>query len=139
MPTWRRNLVTLWFVEFVAVFGFNFATPFISIYMHRDLGVADVHGLALWTGLCGGAVGIAMAVASPIWGVIADRRGRKVMLLRAIGGGALSVGLMAVAHTPAQLFALCVVQGASSGTVAAATALVAAETPRRHVPTPSRC
>ena len=132
-PTWRRNLVALWVIEFIAVFGFNFATPFISIYMRSDMGVAQPHDLALWTGLCGGAVGIAMAVASPIWGVIADRRGRKVMLLRAIAGGAVSVGLMAVARTPAQLFALCVVQGASSGTVAAATALVAAETPRRHV------
>jgi MFS transporter, DHA1 family, multidrug resistance protein len=132
-PAWRRNLAVLWLVEFIAVFGFNFATPFLSIYLRSDLGLASVSDLALWTGLFGGAVGIAMAVASPIWGVIADRRGRKVMLLRAIAGGAVSVGLMAVARTPGQLFALCVVQGASSGTVAAATALVAAETPRRHV------
>lgn len=130
---WRRNLVTLWFVEFLAVFGFNFASPFLSIYLKQDLGLGSPAELAVWTGLCGGAVGIAMAVASPIWGVIADRRGRKVMLLRAIAGGAVSVGLMAVARTPGQLFALCVVQGAASGTVAAATALVAAETPRRHV------
>ncbi len=132
-PTWRRNLVALWFVEFVSLFAFSFATPFLTIYMRHDLGLSDVHELALWTGLCGGAVGIAMAVAAPIWGVIADRRGRKVMLLRAIAGGSISVGLMAMARTPAQLFALCIVQGASSGTVAAATALVSGETPRRHV------
>ena len=130
---WRRNLVALWFVEFVSLFAFSFATPFLTIYMRADLGVTDVHELALWTGLCGGAVGVAMAVAAPIWGVIADHRGRKVMLLRAIAGGAISIGLMAVARTPAQLFALCIVQGACSGTVAAATALVAGETPRRHV------
>lgn len=130
---WRRNLGVLWFVEFAALFGFNFATPFVSLYMRRDMGITNAHDLALWTGLCGGAVGIAMAVASPVWGVIADRRGRKVMLLRAIAGGAVSVGLMAFAKTPAQLFALYIVQGASSGTVAAATALVAAETPRKNV------
>ncbi len=74
-----------------------------------------------------------MAVASPIWGVLGDRFGRKPMLLRSMLGGAITVGLIFFAQTPIQLVILRLAQGATSGTVAAATALVAAETPRTRV------
>jgi MFS family permease len=74
-----------------------------------------------------------MAIASPIWGVLGDRFGRKPMLIRSMVGGAVFVGLMFLAQTPTQLVILRFLQGATSGTVAAATALVAAETPRPRV------
>ena len=74
-----------------------------------------------------------MAVASPIWGVLGDRFGRKPMLLRSMLGGAITVGLIFFAQNPFQLIVLRFLQGATSGTVAAATALVAAETPRSRV------
>jgi MFS family permease len=74
-----------------------------------------------------------MAVASPIWGILGDRFGRKPMLLRSMLGGAITVGLIFVAQDPTQLLILRFLQGATSGTVAAATALVAAETPRARV------
>jgi DHA1 family multidrug resistance protein-like MFS transporter len=74
-----------------------------------------------------------MAIASPIWGVLGDRYGRKPMLIRSMLGGGLTVGLIFLAQTPLQLVILRLAQGATSGTVAAATALVAAETPRHRV------
>ena len=74
-----------------------------------------------------------MAVASPIWGILGDRFGRKPMLLRSMVGGALTVGLIYFVQTPEQLVVLRFLQGATSGTVAAATALVAVETPRNRV------
>jgi MFS family permease len=74
-----------------------------------------------------------MAIASPIWGVLGDRYGRKPMLIRSMLGGAITVGLIFFAQNPAQLVILRLAQGATSGTVAAATALVAAETPRTRV------
>jgi MFS family permease len=74
-----------------------------------------------------------MAIASPIWGVLGDRFGRKPMLIRSMVGGALTVGLVAFAQNPVQLVVLRFLQGATSGTVAAATSLVAAETPRSRV------
>jgi MFS family permease len=74
-----------------------------------------------------------MAVASPIWGVMGDRYGRKPMLLRSMIGGAITVGLIFFARSPTELLILRFLQGATSGTVAAATALVAAETPRARV------
>ena len=89
--------------------------------------------LDLWTAGTASASGLAMAIASPIWGVLGDRYGRKPMLIRSMVGGALTVGLIYLAQTPEQLLVLRFLQGATSGTVAAATALVAAETPRTRV------
>ena len=129
---WRQNLAALWFAQLTAIFGFSFAFPFIPLYL-RQLGVTQPGSLALWTGLASGASGAALAVMSPIWGVLADRFGRKSMLLRAMIGASISLGLMGFARGPVDLVVLRLVQGATSGTVAAATALVASGTPRPRV------
>jgi MFS transporter, DHA1 family, multidrug resistance protein len=130
--TWRQNLAALWFAQLTAILGFSFAFPFLPLYLH-ELGVRQQSALAFWTGLAGGASGIALAIMSPIWGVVADRFGRKSMLLRAMLGAALTVGLMGFARGPIDLVVLRALQGATSGTVAAATALVASGTPRHRV------
>jgi DHA1 family multidrug resistance protein-like MFS transporter len=130
---WRRNLAALWFAEFTAIFGFSFAFPFLSIFIHHDLGVPSGRELDLWTAAAGSVSGLSMAIASPIWGVLGDRLGRKPMLIRSMVGGALTVGLIFFVQTPLQLVILRFLQGATSGTVAAATALVAVETPRNRV------
>lgn len=129
---WRRNLAALWFAEFTAIFGFSFAFPFLPVYL-RQLGVHDPSQLAVWTGVAGGASGFALAFMAPLWGVLADRYGRKSMLLRAMAGGAITVGLMGFARGPLDVVVLRLIQGATSGTVAAATALVASGTPRHRV------
>jgi DHA1 family multidrug resistance protein-like MFS transporter len=130
---WRRNLGALWFAEFTAIFGFSFAFPFLSIFISQDLGVRSSHDLALWTAAGGSVTGLSMAIASPLWGLLGDRWGRKPMLVRSMVGGAITVGLMAFVQNPEQLVILRFLQGATSGTVAAATALVAVETPRNRV------
>ena len=117
----------------MAIFGFSFAFPFLSIFLNKDLGVRTGTELYLWTAASASASGIAMAVASPIWGILGDRYGRKPMLIRSMLGGAITVGIMYFAQNPAELVVLRLLQGATSGTVAAATALVAAETPRSRV------
>ena len=89
--------------------------------------------LDLWTAASASASGLALAVASPIWGILGDRFGRKPMLLRSMLGGAITVGLIFFVQNPTELIVLRFLQGATSGTVAAATALVAAETPRSRV------
>lgn len=130
---WRRNLAALWIAEFFAIFGFSFVGPFMPLYLHVNLGLVSEHDVAFWTGLCTGVSGLSMAVASPIWGVLADKYGRKQMLLRAALGGSVCILLMSLVQSPLELAGLRVLQGATSGTVAAATALVAAETPRSRM------
>jgi DHA1 family multidrug resistance protein-like MFS transporter len=127
--TWRRNLAALWIAEFTAILGFSFAFPFLPLFLHRELGVKSGPDLAFWTGIVASVTGFSLALTSPIWGMLADRYGRKPMLLRAMVGGGASVGLMGLSQNVFQLTGLRVLQGAASGTVAAATALVASETP----------
>src|SRR5207237_3718088 len=130
---WRRNLAALWLAEFTAILGFSFAFPFLPLFLHRELHIPSGSQLAFWTGILAGVTDIALALTSPIWGRLADRYGRKPMLVRAMIGGGISVGLMGLAQSAQQLTVLRGIQGASSGTVAAATALVATETPAPHL------
>ncbi|HEY0492179.1 MAG TPA: MFS transporter [Candidatus Dormibacteraeota bacterium] len=130
---WRRNLAALWLAEFTAILGFSFAFPFLPLFLHRELHIPNGSELSFWTGISAGVTGFSLALTAPIWGRLADRYGRKPMLVRAMVGGAVSVGLMGLSQSALQLTLLRGLQGASSGTVAAATALVATGTPPAHM------
>jgi DHA1 family multidrug resistance protein-like MFS transporter len=73
-----------------------------------------------------------MALISPVWGAISDRHGRKLMVERAMFGGVLVMVLMGLARTPLQLVLLRMLQGLLTGTVTAATTLVASIAPRER-------
>jgi DHA1 family multidrug resistance protein-like MFS transporter len=81
-------------------------------------------------GACQAVVAVTLMVVAPVWGRLADTRGKRLMLLRATFGGALAIALMSVVTRPWQLFALRGLQGILTGTVAAATVLVAGIAPR---------
>jgi len=70
---------------------------------------------------------------APIWGSLADGYGRKPMLLRAMFGGTAIMALQGMVSAPWQLLALRTIQGCLTGTVAAATVLVAAASPREEI------
>jgi DHA1 family multidrug resistance protein-like MFS transporter len=130
---WRRNVYALWVSQFTSIFGFSFALPFMPLFLSRELRITEPHQLALWTGLAAAGSGLGMAVASPVWGSVADRFGRKRMLVRAIIGGGLVLALTALVQNPPQLLGARVAMGVMAGTVGSTNALVAAETPRERV------
>ena len=130
---WRRNVYALWLSQFTSIFGFSFALPFMPLFLSRELRITDPHQLALWTGLAAAGSGLGMAVASPVWGSVADRFGRKPMLIRAIIGGGLVLAVTAFVQNTAQLLAARVAMGVMAGTIGSTNALVAAETPRERV------
>jgi DHA1 family multidrug resistance protein-like MFS transporter len=70
---------------------------------------------------------------APIWGSLADSYGRKPMLLRAMFGGAVVMFLQGLVTEPWQLLALRTIQGCITGTVAAATVLIASAAPKEEV------
>ncbi|TMD88972.1 MAG: multidrug efflux MFS transporter, partial [Chloroflexi bacterium] len=96
---WRRNLAALWLAEFTAILGFSFAFPFLPLFLHQELHIANGPELRFWTGISASATGFALALTSPIWGRLADRYGRKPMLVRAMVGGGISVGLMGLTQS----------------------------------------
>jgi DHA1 family multidrug resistance protein-like MFS transporter len=126
---WKRNLYVMFVVELIVIMGFSFVIPFLPLYI-QETGNLNTDEAAFWSGIAGSAAGIAMFLSSPIWGILADRWGRKPMVLRAMFGGAIVIAAMGLVHNIYGIIALRFLQGLLSGTVAAALALVAANTPR---------
>ena len=65
-----------------------------------------------------------------MWGAVADRFGRKPMLIRASLGGAVMVVLIGYAQNAKQLVLNRTVKGLLTGVVSATSALVAARVPK---------
>ncbi len=126
---WRRNLWAIWLAEMLAILGFSLRTPFLPFYL-QDLGADSDSAAALWSGLINAGGAGVMAITAPFWGAIADRHGRRPMLIRAMFASTITVGLMGFATAPWQLLGLRFMEGAFSGTVTAATALVAVSMPK---------
>jgi DHA1 family multidrug resistance protein-like MFS transporter len=131
MQTWQRNLYTLWVAELVAIAGFTVVLPFLPYYV-QELGVTELEQVEFWSGLLFASKAVAMAIFSPVWGSIADRYGRKLMVERAMFGGAVVMGAMGFVRNVQQLVVLLALQGCLTGTIAAATTLVASSVPRRR-------
>jgi DHA1 family multidrug resistance protein-like MFS transporter len=129
---WKRPFWAILAAETLALAGFNTSIPILPFYLANDLGVTDPVALNLWNGACQAIVSITLMVFAPIWGRLADTRGRRLMLLRATFGGTVALGLMGIVTQPWQLFALRGFQGVLTGTVAAATVLVAGIAPRER-------
>ena len=130
--TWKRHLCVIWTAQFLSAIGFSFGLPFISYLIQKDMGVTDQAKLAYWVAAFSAACPLTMMFFSPIWGSLGDRYGRKKMLLRSYVGGAVAIGLISVARTPAELIVLRIVQGAFCGTMSASQALVSTQTPSEH-------
>jgi DHA1 family multidrug resistance protein-like MFS transporter len=130
-PSWKRNLWIIWFAEFTAIVGFAIAMPIFPFYV-QELGISDPDEVKFWSGVVSSAPALMMAIASPIWGSLADRRGRKPMVVRAMFGGAVVMSLMGLAQNVQHLALLRAFQGMLTGTVAAATTLVASSAPRKQ-------
>ncbi len=127
-PSWQQNLRAIWFAELVAIVGFAIVIPILPLYV-RELGVQGERQVRIWSGVIFSAQAVTMAIFGPIWGALSDRYGRKVMVERAMFGGSLIMTFMGLAQSPQQLALLRAVQGALTGTVTAATALVATSAP----------
>jgi len=125
---WQRNLAVLWFGELIAIAGFSIALPFLPYYV-QELGITKVEQVAFWAGLITSSQAMTMALVAPIWGSLADRYGRKIMVVRAMFGGAVVIGAMGFTRNVYQLVILRAIQGTLTGTVPAATTLVASGTP----------
>ena len=133
MPiSWKRNFYLLWFGQLIAIIGFQAIQPFLPYYI-QEFEVADLDEALLWAGYMGTAAGLAMAISSPLWGMLADRFGRKAMVVRAMLGGGITVLAMAYVRSLDQLLMARMLQGGLAGTVAACITLVSTTTPRQHL------
>lgn len=115
----------------MTLIGFNFSFPFLPLFI-QELGVTDRSELALWTGVAIGGSGLAMALASPVWGLLADRFGRKAMLARSQFFGVVVLASQAAVTSVGQLLAVRIANGALTGSQTAGTMLIAGIAPRER-------
>lgn len=128
---WHRNLIILWFCTFVAGMAFSEIMPFLSLFVSQ-LGDFTKAQITFYSGLAFAADYAISAISAPLWGILADKKGRKIMLLRASLGMAVAMGLMGFVTNVWQLVALRALQGVFAGFISNAQALVASQTPRKY-------
>ena len=117
---WKRNLYILWVCTFIAGIAFSELMPFMSLYVSQ-LGHFSKAQVSFYSGLVYAATFLVTAIVSPLWGMLADIKGRKIMLIRASFGMAFAMFLMGLVTNVWELIALRALQ-----------ALIASQTPRKH-------
>ncbi|AKJ40687.1 multidrug efflux MFS transporter MdtG [Pragia fontium] len=128
---WQRNLFIVWVGCFLTGAAFSLVMPFLPLYVEQ-LGVTGHRELNLWSGLVFSITFLFSALASPFWGGLADRRGRKLMLLRSALGMAIVMVLMGLAQNIWQFLGLRALLGLLGGFVPNANALIATQVPRNR-------
>ena len=131
MESWKVNLISVWFGCFFTGLAISQILPFLPLYVSQ-LGVSSHEALSMWSGLVFSVTFLVSAIVSPMWGSLADRKGRKLMLLRASLGMAVAILLQAFATNVWQLFVLRALMGLTSGYIPNAMALVASQVPRER-------
>lgn len=128
---WKRTIYLLAFNQVAATAGFSSIFPFLPLYV-EELGSVSGLSVELLAGLVFSGQAFSMMIASPIWGNLADRFGRKLMIQRAAFSATILLLLMAFVRSAEELVLLRTIQGLVTGTLAANNALAAAVTPRKH-------
>jgi len=129
--SWKRNLIVLWVGVFFCSTAYSISIPFLPIFLHTTLGVNE--HLEAWSGISFGITFLASALISPYWGSLADKYGRKPMLIRSGFSLALLYFLTYFITNPYLFIVLRIFQGLLAGYVPAAIALVATNTPEKNV------
>jgi DHA1 family multidrug resistance protein-like MFS transporter len=130
-PIWKKNLFVLSIAVFIAGIAFSEIMPFLSLYINT-LGNFSHQQLNFWSGIVYSGTFIVSAVVSPWWGKLADKKGRKPMILRAGIGMSVVIACMGLVQNVWQLLLLRMLQGVFAGFISNSNALVATESPKTN-------
>ena len=125
---WQRTLWAMVGIQFVMTAAFSMLSPIMPLFL-PVLGVGSARAVALWAGILAGTTSFVAAFASPLWGRLADRHGRKLMLLRSSIAVSVFAALMGAATNVWQVFACRALMGVFAGFSSTAIALVASQAP----------
>ena len=128
---WHRTFYTLWIGAFITGMGYSMTMPFISLFIN-ELGHFSRFQLNFYSGLAFAMTFISQAIVSPLWGSLADRKGRKLMCMRASGVMACTIFVTGLSQTVWMIIGMRFLQGVFSGYINNATAMMAGETPHQR-------
>jgi len=132
LQNWQRTMWAMVGVQFIMTMSFTILSPIMPLFL-PDLGVNGASQIDLWAGILNGTTSFVAAFASPLWGRVADQRGRKLMLLRSSFAIAFFTVLMGLSLNVWQFFGARALMGAFAGFSASAIALVASQVPEQKL------
>ncbi|WP_103107889.1 MFS transporter [Brevibacillus reuszeri] len=128
--SWKRNLAVLWIGVFFCSTAYSLSIPFLPLFLYNTLGVQE--NLEAWSGISFGITFLTGAFIAPYWGSLADRYGRKLMMIRAGFCLVLIYTLYYLVTDPYVFLGVRMLEGLLAGFVPSAIALVATNTPEEH-------
>src|SRR5437667_10566845 len=129
---WQRNVWALTLCVFIAFVGFQFFNPFLPLYV-RELGVTDPARIALWSGLLAAVTPAISGMLAPVFGRLADRFGRKLMLIRSLAGFTVIIAIMGLVPSLEQLLVTRILQALFAGSPPMPMAVASGPAPRQHL------
>ena len=130
--SWKRNLACIWIGQILAMAGTSMVIPFIPLFLREKLGFVDEAQRAMAVSLFFSVGLLSFCISNPLWGAVADRYGRKLMLLRAYFITGITFPAMYFMPNWGALMVMRFISSAFSGTVSASQTLVAVTTPDEH-------
>jgi MFS transporter, DHA1 family, multidrug resistance protein len=132
VETWRKNLYILMICQFFVLSAMSMIMPFLPLYL-KEMGIKNAEEAQLWSGIIFGANFFSAFIFAPIWGGLADKYGRKIMILRSGFGMAITIFLTGLTQTPLQLLCLRLLNGMISGFIPASISLMSTCAPKNRV------
>jgi DHA1 family multidrug resistance protein-like MFS transporter len=131
-PRWRVTLWSMVAVQFIMSVAFGIVGPIMPLYL-PELGVFSPASVNMWAGVLAAATSFVGIFASPLWGGLADRYGRKLMVLRSTLGIGVFTFLMGLVQGPWQMLGVRMGMGALAGFSSASVVMVASAVPERRM------
>lgn len=112
--------------------SYTMLIPFLPMYLIQELGVEAEH-VNIWSGLVFSATFVVSAVMAPIWGKLADQKGKKLMAVRSSMGLALTYFFGGLVSSPEELLIVRIFQGFAAGLWAAELAIMSTVAPKEKL------
>jgi DHA1 family multidrug resistance protein-like MFS transporter len=125
---WRAT-VSIAVATGMGTLSFSFWWPFMPLFLLDELGAKSEAEAVFWVAAATTAQGVARLIVGPFWGILSDRYGRKIMLLRALYFASGTTLIAALINEPWQVAIAFTFQGIFSGFVPAAVALTSVSVP----------
>lgn len=127
---WRSNFRILWFGSLITDMGNAMTLPFIVLFIDT-LGNFSKAELNLLGAAAFSLTYLSKGLVSPLWGRLADLKGRKLMCLRASGVMTFTIFMVGLSPNVWFLLVFRCLQGAFSGYINNANALMSVSAPKQ--------
>ena len=129
---WKKNLIATWIGQILCMAGFSAIIPFVPLFIRDKYHITDEKELGMWVAALAFFGFSGFCISSPVWGILADKLGRKLMLLRAYYVSAFLFPMMYFAPSVVWLIVIRFFVTIFSGVNTAAQTLIVSTTPKEH-------